>query len=153
MGLDCFASTRLLSARLSHSLAPLPASGGIIQLPTFVQCLLDDEESVLDMSREVLEDLGYKVTAFSHPRNAVEFFKVNWQVVNLVILDMIMPVLSGSDVFRILKKINPSVKIILCSGYGTEQMAENMLRDGAAGFLKKPYKVTELSDIVAGSVK
>ena len=65
--------------------------------------------------------------------------------IRLVILDMIMPDMSGARTFQALKDIDPDVKVLLCSGYSEEGQAEEILLRGCSGFLQKPFSLPELS--------
>jgi len=56
-----------------------------------------------------------------------------------------MPNLNGADTFRELKALDPSVKVIMASGFGFEISAKELLEDGVVGFLRKPYRLSELS--------
>jgi two-component system, cell cycle sensor histidine kinase and response regulator CckA len=62
-----------------------------------------------------------------------------------VILDMIMPGLSGAQTFEELKEINPEVKVLLSSGYSLNGQAEAIMKKGCRGFLQKPFNIKELS--------
>ncbi len=107
--------------------------------------LIDDEEMILDVVKELLEGLGYKVFLAKNGTEATETYKRNWEKIDLVILDMIMPGMSGSDTFDRLKKINPDIKIVLSSGYSMNGQANEILNRGCNGFIQKPIKIADLS--------
>jgi two-component system cell cycle sensor histidine kinase/response regulator CckA len=68
--------------------------------------------------------------------------------IDLVILDMIMPVMTGSVVFKMLKEINKDVKVILASGYSMRGEVQKVMEMGCCGFIQKPYNFSELSNVV-----
>jgi len=77
--------------------------------------LVDDEERVLDVTREILEKTGYQVLTARSGREAVEVYEKNLPHIALVILDMIMPDMGGEATFRRLKDLHPEVKVLLSS--------------------------------------
>jgi CheY-like chemotaxis protein len=107
--------------------------------------LVDDEEIVLDVSREILEFLGYRVFAAANGQEAIAIFEEKKGEIDLVLLDMIMPGISGGETFDRLRQINPAVKIILSSGYSINGKAKEILDRGCQGFLQKPFHLEILS--------
>ncbi|MEW6326971.1 MAG: response regulator [Thermodesulfobacteriota bacterium] len=110
--------------------------------------LIDDEEVIRDMGKEVLESLGYKVLLARDGSEALEIYAEKKDVIDLVILDIVMPRIGGKKTFKKLKEINPKIKVIISSGYSVNGEAQDMLNSGACGFIQKPYRVDELSAIV-----
>lgn len=108
--------------------------------------LVDDEEIIVDVTAHMLEKMGYKVHSAGGGKEALNVFKQNRREIDLVILDMIMPDLSGSDTFDRLKEINPDVKVLLASGYSLNGQAEEIIRRGCDGFIQKPFDMRQLSD-------
>ncbi len=107
--------------------------------------LVDDEDVVLDVSRELLESLGYRVYTAGGGREALELYKEKKDAIDLVILDMIMPCISGSIAFDRLKEMNPGVRVLLSSGYSINSEAKEILDRGCSGFLQKPFHLSLLS--------
>ena len=107
--------------------------------------LVDDEEVNIDAVGGLLETLGYKVLIAQTGQDAIELYRKNQKKIHLVILDMIMPVMSGSETFERLKEINPDIKVILSSGYSINGQAAEILERGCKGFIQKPFNVHELS--------
>ena len=101
----------------------------------------------------MLQELGYKVTLCSDGPQAIEYYRESWLQVDLVVLDMIMPVLNGKETFLALQKINPQVKTVLCSGFSHNEQVQELLDMGALAFLAKPFEQMELSKIVASAIK
>lgn len=76
---------------------------------------------------------------------AIAFFREMKSRVDLVILDMIMPDLSGNETFDCIREVDPSVKVILCSGYSLDGQAQQILDKGCSGFIQKPFNIADLS--------
>jgi PAS domain S-box-containing protein len=107
--------------------------------------LVDDEKMILEVGRQMVEKLGYTVMSAESGQEAVDVYAHFQDRIDLVILDMIMPDLSGSDSYNRLKAIDPSVKVLLSSGYSIEGQAKEILERGCNGFIQKPFDVGELS--------
>lgn len=107
--------------------------------------VVDDEDAIWDFVIEALQNLGYSVILAGNGEEAVEIFKNNPDQINLVFLDMVMPKLGGHSTFYQLRKINPKIKILLSSGYVSEEEIADLIEQGANGFLHKPHKITELA--------
>jgi PAS domain S-box-containing protein len=107
--------------------------------------LVDDEDDLRIVGEKLLTKFGYKVNICKDGREAVKFYKKHWQQIDLVILDMIMPVMNGKDAFIAMKNINPDIKALLTSGYSLNGEAQAILDKGVKGFLQKPFKIEELS--------
>jgi nitrogen-specific signal transduction histidine kinase len=107
--------------------------------------LIDDEEMILDVSRQLLLSLGYKVLTANSGGPALDIFRKKHARIDLVILDMIMPLMSGSSVFKGLKEIDPEVRVLLSSGYSINGQAMDILARGCRGFIQKPFTIKELA--------
>jgi PAS domain S-box-containing protein len=110
--------------------------------------LVDDEEIIIETATIMLEKVGYRVSGCRSAKEAIEFYKDNWQSIDLVILDIVMPELSGKDTFIALKQINPEVKVLLSSGYSVNGEAQKILDEGVKAFIQKPYRLIELSQVI-----
>ena len=106
--------------------------------------LVDDEEVVREVAGRMLSDLGFEVIKAVNGKEGVQKLKENAEKVSIVILDMSMPVMSGREAYKAMRKISPGVKIILASGYAQDKRVREILSMGADGFLQKPYTFTEL---------
>ena len=107
--------------------------------------LIDDEEYVLDVSREYLEMLGYQVLAARNGREAVDIYRREKERIDVVLLDMIMPHIGGEEVFEMLKSCNPDVRVILSSGYSLSEQAAGIMKKGCRSFIQKPFAMESLS--------
>lgn len=107
--------------------------------------LVEDEEMVLVGGRQMLEELGYSVFEARGGREAVETYREHKDEIDMVILDLIMPGMSGGETYDRIKEINPNVKVLLCSGYNINGQATDILNRGCDDFLQKPFSLDELS--------
>ena len=107
--------------------------------------LVDDEETVLEVTAQMIERLGYTVIMARSGREAIRRFQENPQAVSLVILDMIMPEMGGGEVFDQLKRIDPQVKVLLASGFSMQGQAREIMDRGCVGFIQKPFTLEDLS--------
>lgn len=111
--------------------------------------VVDDEESVLEIVSKMLADLGYSVSTCSNGRQAVELFQEHKDRFDLVLLDMIMPEMNGSQTFQVLKKINPKVRVVICSGYSLNDEIDKLLKSGAVSFIQKPFLKSTLAQMLS----
>lgn len=107
--------------------------------------LIDDEKMVIEVTKELLEMLGYKVIMATSGSEALDIYRDREKEISLVILDMIMPGMSGGETFDALKKVSPLVKVVLCSGYSLNYKVSDILERGCCAFLQKPFSIHELS--------
>ena len=107
--------------------------------------LVDDEDKVLTVCRDSMKLLGYTVYTADSGDKAVGIFSEKADAIDVVVLDMIMPGLSGKETYRRLKQINPDVRVLLASGYAMEGQAEDILKEGCTAFIQKPFKMEQLS--------
>ncbi|MCP4612755.1 MAG: PAS domain S-box protein, partial [Planctomycetes bacterium] len=107
--------------------------------------LVDDEKVIRDVTTHILEQLGHTISVRRNGKEAVTFYKEHWQSLDLVILDMVMPVMGGRQTFIAMREINPDVIVLLSSGHSIDDEAQSVIIDGAKGFIQKPYRMGELS--------
>ncbi|MBF0528202.1 MAG: PocR ligand-binding domain-containing protein [Deltaproteobacteria bacterium] len=106
--------------------------------------LADDETSIIEVISDILLSFGYKVlTAFSG-EEALEIYRAQRDKIDLVILDIGMPGMGGHQCLVELLKTNPAVKVLIASGYSINGRAKKSLEAGAAGYVGKPYQLTDL---------
>ena len=96
----------------------------------------------------MLEALGYNVLTAASGLEAVEVYKANQDDIDMVVLDLVMPGMSGGDVYDMLKSMDPAVKVLLASGYSIDGQATEILERGCNGFLQKPFDMKTLSQKV-----
>jgi len=107
--------------------------------------LVDDEEGTIRVEKLMLEKLGYTVFPARSGKQAIELYNENKTDFDLVALDMIMPEMNGKDTYDELKKINPTVKVLLVSGYSLNKQIEELIGLGCNGYMQKPFDIVQLS--------
>jgi PAS domain S-box-containing protein len=110
--------------------------------------VVDDEEVVRVLARSILEEAGFEVLECADGRAALDLFKCHQQDIVVVLLDMTMPKLDGSETFRELRQVCPEVRVILSSGYSKQVALRRFTEHGIAGFLQKPYRPNNLLEKV-----
>lgn len=134
-----------LPASLKEVVMEAPVSKGLVAgVGTIL--LVDDQDIVSDIGADMLSLLGYDVLVAKSGEEAISIYNEKNDCILLVILDMIMPVMSGSETFERLKRIRPDVKVILSSGYSINGQASEILNRGCRGFIQKPFNLQELSN-------
>jgi signal transduction histidine kinase/CheY-like chemotaxis protein len=119
------------------------AGGGALVL------VVDDEPLVRAVTRRSLERVGYEVITASDGAEAVARYEERAGEVQVVVLDMSMPVMGGAECFRRLRQLAPDLPVLLASGYALEEEATECLAAGALGFLEKPFTTARLLEVVA----
>jgi CheY-like chemotaxis protein len=107
---------------------------------------------VVEVTRELLVSMGYRVYAVGSGQEALAVYHEKRNEIDLVILDMIMPGISGGETFDRLRKINPQIRVLLSSGYSIDGEAQSILNRGCDGFLQKPFHLEKLSRIVRETI-
>lgn len=107
--------------------------------------IVDDESLILDVGRDLLESLGYKVLTAGNGTIAINIYKQFQKTIDLVILDMVMPEMNGGEIFDELKKINADVKVLLSSGYSINGQASKIISRGCVGFIQKPFTMRDIA--------
>ena len=111
--------------------------------------VVDDDESVRTVTRMMLEESGFRVITAEDGRDAVEKFKKYYKEIDLVILDLIMPHLTGEEVYREIRRLYPNVRVILSSGYSEKDVIGKFIGKKIAGFIQKPFMGEELLEKVS----
>ena len=136
----------------------LPVSPGSVKLaeptrrsprrpPDALRVLVaDDDELVLTVASLMLEAEGCEVVGARDGQDAVDLLRDQESRIDLVLLDMTMPRLSGEEAFRELRRIRPDVPVILSSGYTEQEIRGRLAGEGVAGFVQKPYRAADLMD-------
>jgi CheY-like chemotaxis protein len=107
--------------------------------------LVDDENTIVDVGKKLLDAMGYTVSTAKSGKEAIEIYEKNKDGIDIVILDMIMPGMGGGETFDLLKKINPGIKVLLSTGYSLDGRAAEILERGCSGFIQKPFSMKTLS--------
>jgi two-component system, cell cycle sensor histidine kinase and response regulator CckA len=104
---------------------------------------IDDEPEVLDVIRRCLQAGGFQVITASRPKEGLELYEKNHEQIGLVLLDYLMPDMTGDLIFECLKQVNPDVRVILLTGC-EDQVAHRMLESGLRGYIQKPFYFEDL---------
>jgi len=110
--------------------------------------VVDDEEIVLDVTRQMIERLGLEPLAARSGREALETYDRHSEDIAVVILDLVMPEMDGSQVFRELRARNENVEIVLCSGYNEERVADQLGDQEPSAFVQKPFDFPTLKGAI-----
>jgi signal transduction histidine kinase/ActR/RegA family two-component response regulator len=130
--------TKVAVAEASREQTDLTGSGTIL--------VIDDEPRVRELCKDILERLGYSVLLADGGISGINLFRERRGDIAVVVLDMIMPGMGGTEVFRSIRTIDPDAKILLYSGYTHESFAgiNELLKEGAAGFIQKPFSSRDI---------
>jgi len=128
MGVDA-----TISADLPPDRPPVPGQG---------LCVLvaDDQETVREVARAVLEHAGYRILLAVDGQDAIEIFDAYCGVIDVAVLDLTMPRASGEEVFRHIRSVRPGLPVLLTSGYNEQDATSSFVGKGLAGFLQKPWR-------------
>ncbi len=108
--------------------------------------VVEDDVTILDIIREMLEKLGYVVLSADTPGLAIELLEEHSAVIDLLISDVIMPEMNGKDLLQSLKAQKPDLKCLFISGYTADVIAHHGVLDRDVCFLQKPFSLPELAD-------
>ncbi|HJV49753.1 MAG TPA: response regulator, partial [Geothrix sp.] len=114
--------------------------------------VVDDEEELRHALAEALVHFGMEVVAARDGAEAVERFQADPASFDLVVMDLTMPRMDGREAFRRLRQLRPDIRVLLSSGYSEQESLQNLLQQGLAGFIHKPYRLEELKKIVAATL-
>jgi len=119
-----------------------------VELPTGDATILviEDEEDVMMLIRQVLERLGYRVLEAETGKKAVRLAKTFDGQIDLALLDIKLPDMTGDKVYPLIMEARPDLKVIVCSGYTIEGPPQDILDAGAEGFIQKPFSISEFAE-------
>lgn len=110
--------------------------------------LVEDEEALRNVGSALLKAMGFSPLTASNGREALELYSEHGSGIDLIMLDLIMPVMGGLETYRILRGISPTVPVVICSGHSVEDVLCDMDGDEHASVMQKPYKPGELMNIL-----
>lgn len=140
----------LLPATGQKAHRPAPVRAVEVEDAAETILVVDDEQIVRRTARAMLERFGYRVVLAENGKEAVDLYRALAERIQLVILDMTMPVMGGEEAFREMKTINPAVRVILSSGYNEVEAVARFTGKGLGGFIQKPYNAASLAEKVRG---
>jgi PAS domain S-box-containing protein len=109
---------------------------------------IDDEKPLIDLGQEMLESLGYRVTAMQSGLEALKAFRSDALLFDLVITDMTMPQMTGDKLALELMKIRPDIPVILCSGFHSKMNKDKAMAMGLRAFVSKPMLKRQIAMVV-----
>ena len=121
----------------------VPLKGG-----TETILLVDDDESIRNLGKQMLGEFGYTVFTASDGENALALYRIEQERIDLVILDLIMPGMGGRKCLEELIRINPQTKVLIASGYSANVHKKDTVEAGAKGLIDKPYDMRQMFNMV-----
>lgn len=110
--------------------------------------LVDDEEMVLDVAKEMLEEIGFHVLTAANGHEAVQVFKELHKEIHCVLLDLTMPQMDGRDTLIEFKKLDKDIPVILSSGFSEQEIKDRMGTERPVDFIQKPYQLDAISKVM-----
>ncbi len=123
-------------------------SNNVLQKGKGIILLIEDEEIIREMTKTILTKLGYFVLTAQNGFDGCNIYKEKYNEINVVIIDMQMPVMNGKETFIKMKEINNNIKAILSTGYNKTSEVEDIIKAGVKKFLQKPYTINEISQVI-----
>ncbi|HDS03424.1 MAG TPA: PAS domain S-box protein [Firmicutes bacterium] len=110
--------------------------------------IIEDDHVVRTIAGVILSELGYTVLQAEEGDQGLRLYQQNPESIDIVLLDMVMPKMSGREVFDALRKIDPRVKVVFSSGFSHDRGFHELIAKGARGFIQKPYRQHELGRVM-----
>ncbi len=108
--------------------------------------IIEDEPEVRSLAERLFKKLGFSVITAVDGEDGIQTYRQHHNKIDLVVLDMVMPKCSGKDCYYAIREINPEAKVLLSSGFTRNQSVSTLIKDGAVGFIKKPYSHANLCE-------
>lgn len=136
----------------SNATAPEPVPTALRRMGKETILVVDDEEMIRQLAAATLQASGYTVLQAEDGQQAIDLYSCEGDRIDLVLLDLTMPRLSGHEAFRHLLALNPRVRVLFASGYAVEQLSD-LEKELMAGFVNKPYRPNELVLAIEDALK
>ena len=107
--------------------------------------IIDDEVSVCEIAKDMLSNLGYTITFVHDGKAGTELYRTRRGSIDLVMMNMNMPLMGGRETFRQLKNINPQLPILIVTGHGRAVVDESEWSSEISGYLQKPFQLEDLA--------
>lgn len=114
--------------------------------------VVDDDLLVRRAVAMTLRGLGYTTYEAASGNEAVDLYRQHHRVIRAVVLDVIMPGMSGGATYAAMREVDPAVAVLLMSGYTKNENVQRLLEQGARGFMMKPYSVEVLARSLADAI-
>ena len=108
-----------------------------------VVLIIDDEPDILGVVKTCLEEAGFTVRAAAGPSEGIKLYEQGWREIDLVLLDYLMPDMTGDLVYECIRDVNPDVKVILLTACD-DNVAKRMFEAGLRGYIQKPFFIDDL---------
>jgi len=108
--------------------------------------IVDDEKEILNLSKDVFTMHGYRVFLANSGHEAVDIYRAN--KIDLVIMDMMMPKMSGNELYYLLREINPDIRVVISSGYTQDTILESILKEKNCRYIQKPFTIRSILSLV-----
>ena len=131
-------------ASMKNDAAPLRLDAHVL--------VVDDDSSVCDIMRIALQNAGCRVTMHSSAVNALEAYRRLYKDIDLVLVDMLMPEMSGLEFMRLLRTVNPDAKALLVTGLSDDLDRKRVADKGFIGTIKKPFNIRQLIQDVSAAL-
>jgi two-component system, cell cycle sensor histidine kinase and response regulator CckA len=115
--------------------------------------IVEDEALLREMMSGMLRRLGCRAILARNGREAVDIFRRSSGEIDIVILDLVMPELGGRDAYAQLREIQPTVRVIIASGYSLNSDVQGLLDDGVKGFIQKPFRLEEIAKAIVEAME
>ena len=138
----------LMHPELASFLKPNTISEMPRAKPTIL--VVDDEQMALVLMKRLLGEAGYQVVTAQSGFEALDLFRRQPHAFQLVLLDLTMPFMDGEETFHRLREIRSEIPVVLCTGFIRQDRLDRLMKDGIAGFLRKPVAPDEIVDHVRG---
>lgn len=112
--------------------------------------IVDDEEYIRDLLKEILSGDKYTVLEAANGPQAIDIFSTQRASVDLVLLDVILPDMDGKEVYFQLKSIRPDIKIVIISGYSQTKVRQDLIEAGVEGYITKPFEISQVQQLIDG---
>lgn len=152
---DCGTTFQVLFPASERQVKPAaePEPSSHLPIRTGTVLVVDDEDLALSVAQKGLERAGFSVLAVRDGREALEVFHAKKEQIDVVLLDLTMPYLSGAEVFQEMRRIQADVRVVVTSGYNEQEATSRISGTGFAGFIQKPYTPQALVAKVSGAIR
>lgn len=137
-----------LTANQPTTIAPAPDTAPTVAGPRTCVLAIDDNTDFLQLLKDMLEPCGFEVHTASNPVKALEVFQHDKEKFQLILLDYYMPQLDGAKTFEWLRKLNPKVKVIICSGAEELRLRQIQSQHKVDAYIHKPFRVKEALETI-----